>query len=111
MHFFASLQNGYRLLENVRKTPEDPFERISLEMESFDIDRSPIQDRSLTEEEASELASHLLEPEPNKKEMQAFLVAWDGAISFQKTSRMKSMSVKKFLTLFAPLGLSCRIRQ
>ena len=107
--FFQSLENGYALLESVRETPENPFERIRIAMESFGIDRPKVQDRPLTEEEASELASHLLEPEANKKEMQAFFAAWDGAIRFQKGNGLKAMGLKKFLKIFAPLGLTCRL--
>ena len=107
--FFQSLENGYALLEGVRKTPNDPFERIKVSMESFVQNGEQEQDRKLTPKDAAELALRLLDPEANKKEMQASFAAWDGAIRFQKDNRMKAMSLKKFLKIFAPLGLTCRL--
>jgi hypothetical protein len=109
--FLASMKNGQHLLEGVRRNPRDPFERIAVDMQSMGVKGFRIQDGKLTEDEAKELASHLLEPEANKQEMKAFIGAWDGAISHQKRGLFskKPMSVKEFLDLLAEFSPTCRI--
>lgn len=109
----GSLGNGYRLLQAVRKHPADPIRRIMDEQLCLDEGKGPRNpDRSLTGDEAAELAALLLEPVANNRELTAFLGAWDGSVRKRRWDLgllpFMPMGTKAFCSLFSSLLRSCR---
>ncbi|HKL58941.1 MAG TPA: hypothetical protein VJ863_03500 [Sphaerochaeta sp.] len=102
-NLFRVLGNGYTLLEGIRNTPDDPQKRTRAAMDSLAQER-----RMLSEGESVQLAKLLLEPDTNKREMQAFLAVWEGAISLQKDTAVKAMGQKEIHKALGYLGSSCR---
>lgn len=90
-NFLAHFDDGYSVLKKVRQFPGDPWKRVKQDMSDFrstaeTITKKQSQDarhRRLTQDEAMELSSNLLEPENMRSEIQAFMYAWDGSIQFQ----------------------------
>ncbi len=109
----GSLDDGYRLLQAVRRHPADPVGRIrdaGLYRGEGGEPLSP--DRALTGDEAEELAGLLLEPVANDRELNAFLGAWDGSVRKRRWDLgllpFMTMGTREFCSLFSPLLRSCR---
>lgn len=105
---FRVLENGYPLLEGIRNIPDDAQKRTRAAMDSLAQEREQTPGRRLTAEEALELAQCLLEPEANKREMQAFLAVWESAINLQEDTGVKAMVSKDILKALGYLGSPCR---
>lgn len=110
--FLGTFDNGYHLLEGVKKYPADPFKRVGRERKILRTGGHQTQGRKLTAEEATELASHLLRPKDMDMEWKAFMLAWVEAIKTQEedTPGCSAMSLEKFLTIFSALKASIRFK-
>lgn len=111
--FLGALDNGYRLLEGVRKYPADPFRRVGSERKILRAGGQQPQDRKLTGEEATELAVRLLQPKAMVMEWKAFILAWAEAIKTEDESphARVMMSLKEFRSLFSTLEPSIRFKE
>jgi len=111
--------NGYSVLKKVRQFPGDPWKRVQQDMSDFkstagNVTTKQSKDaghRRLTQDEAMELSSNLLEPENMRSEIQAFMYAWDGSIQFQGEGPMskEAMSKDVFMEYFAILARTCNL--
>ena len=110
--FFGARENGYHLLEGVRKYPVDPFKRVGRERKILRTGGHQTQDRKLTGDEALELATGLLHPKAIDMEWKAFILAWDEAVKSRReeTPGVEAMSLKRFLSAFSALQPTCRIK-
>jgi hypothetical protein len=110
--FFRSRNDGWRLLEGVKSSPNDPFKRVRRERRARKAASGPLQDRRLTSGEASELASLLLNAKAVDLEWKAFILAWDeaceSAVGADPSSRV--MDLKAFLSVYAGLQSTCRLK-
>lgn len=106
----GSLGNGYNLLEEVRLNPTDPIKRFHRILQGL---QPSTPDRSLNAEEAGELASLLLDPVANDRELVAFLGAWDGSLRHAGKLFLpwKVMGIRRFSGILSSLLPSCRTRQ
>lgn len=106
--FFMTLDHGFRLLEGIRKNPRDPFRRMGRMFNSGEA----CEDRRLEDDEALELATHLLKPRITDLEWKAFILAWDEAA----TARTKSnpagpvLDLKALISIYDVLQSTCRLK-
>jgi hypothetical protein len=110
--YFRSRDDGFRLLEGVRNCPNDPFKRVRREMRAKHAASGVLEDRRLTGGEAAELASLLLKPKTVDGEWKAFILAWDEACSsaLEADPSADVMSLKQFLSVYAGLQATCRLK-
>jgi len=113
--FLQSFDDGYQVLEKVRKYPCNPWDRVESDMKDMEsIIRSSLQNRSsskgtnkrqLSENESNELASELLKPAVVLEELKAFEYAWNGSIDFQggNSNKLNPMPWKDFVKFFFSL--------
>ena len=117
--FLTTFANGVSVLNKVRRFPGDPWNRVEEDANGLEglIPKSKLggdqeaDERQLTRAEAEELAGNLLEPDNLKKEIQAFMYAWDGSIEFQGGGIMAkdALTLEAFLDYFAMIAMSCRL--
>jgi hypothetical protein len=126
-NFLTLFDDGSRVFEEVRRFPSDPWNRVQEEMDkSFNIMASALKKdglgpqvptgRRLTQEEARELASHLLEPKNLRAELDAFMYAWQGSIKLQESLGLQflakpALTLDEFAKQFFLLALGCRLPQ
>jgi len=108
--FLASRENGQKLLRGVKQHPGDPVGRLVSEMKQYQTTGVMPKDGKLSEEEALELATLLLEPGIVATEFTGFGLFWKKSIEQTKRNRLlgKPMSHDEFSTLFEILRKSCR---
>lgn len=116
--FLQSFDDGFGLLEKVRRFPGDPWNRVQSDVDGLgDIlkqfqagDEHVEGARRLTTEEARELASSLLNEENLKAELGALFYAWKGSIDFQSGSiAADALSFEDFAGWFSLIAPSCRL--
>lgn len=113
--FLARFSDGKDVLNLVREYPGDPWSRVSKQMAEIpsSLKRSSQESSvALTEDEATELATALLQPENVTAELQAFLYAWKGSIDYQRKEGSSgfadtAMQLNDFLHLLAVISYSC----
>lgn len=116
--FLQVFDDAFGVLERVRRFPGDPWNRIEKEVGGLgDVlrqaelgEETGSQQRALTEGEARELATNLLEEENLKQELAAFFYAWSGSIEFQSGSLAKNaLALEGFAGYFSVIAPSCRV--
>ena len=116
--YLAAFADGYSVLEDMRRCPGKPWERLSgasdllkslMEKIEVETDHCPETQRSLRPGEAEELADLLLDPQLRDEELKAFLAAWDGAIAFQESAGLaqEAMPLDPFFEIFLLLVKTC----
>jgi hypothetical protein len=120
--FLTTFQDGFSKLEDVRRFAGDPWSRVQAEVDRGmdviakavkQVNPGPVDkphaERALSMAEARELAGHLLQPSNLILELQAFFVAWDGAIKSLGDGPMakQAMSIDDFSGIFDVLAESC----
>lgn len=105
-----SCGNGQKLLNGVRKYPNNPIDRINAEMKQYqDTGKFP-SDGQLSEEKAMELTALLLNEEAVNAEVDGFAELWKASTKLVEGNRLaqKSMPIFKFFFLLSGLRASCR---
>jgi hypothetical protein len=102
----GSLDEGYPLLQAVRRHPADPIGRLR-------DARPPRNDgRPLAVDEARELADLLLDPVVYDRELTAFIGAWDGSVRKRgwalRLLPFMTMGTEEFCSLLSSFLRSCR---
>ena len=102
----GSLDEGYPLLQAVRRHPSDPIGRLR------DARLNRNNGRTLTEDEARELADLLLDPTAYDRELAAFIGAWDGSVRKRgwalRLLPFKTMGTEEFCSLLSSILRTCR---
>ncbi len=102
--------NGQKLLEGVRKYPNNPIVRINAELERCQETGKLLPDGQLTEAEAMELATLLLNKEAVNAEIEGFIELWKASIELLQGNgqAQNPMSLLNFFFLFSGLRESCK---
>ncbi len=110
--YFRSRNDGWRLLEGVRCYPGNPFKRVRRELGARYNASGPLKDRRLERDEATELASLLLEKRTSDMEWKAFILSWGDAASnaLDEDPSTLVMSLEDFLSLYDDLQETCRLK-
>jgi len=110
--YFRSRNDGWRLLKGVRCYPGNPFKRVRRELGARYNASGPLKDRRLERDEATELASLLLEKRASDMEWKTFILSWGDAASnaLDKNPSVPVMSLEDFLTLYDDLQATCRLK-
>lgn len=110
--FLKSRNNGWRLLAGVCENPLNPFRRLGREKRARMGATGPLVDRRLSNTEAYDLASLLLQEKAVDLEWKMFILAWDevcqSAIDADPASKV--MDLKSFLTIYEGLQETCRLK-
>jgi len=110
--YFRSRNDGWRLLEGVRCYPGNPFKRVRRELVARYNASGPLEDRRLERDEATELASLLLEKRAVDMEWKTFILSWGDAASnaLDEDPSTLVMSLEDFLSLYDDLQETCRLK-
>lgn len=111
---FTAFADGSTVLDGVRRNPGDPWTRVQESVDAamnlFKTYPDVPAERSLTPDEATELAEYLLNPDNVTLELQAFLTAWKGAIDFAGTAEADgTLSFEGFALYLAMVAGTCDV--
>jgi hypothetical protein len=107
--FLATFEDGYSVLEKVRRFPGDPRKRVRQDIrDAFSRRNADEERKELNAVEAKELASNLLNPKNLKEEILAFCYAWKGSIE-HLSGPMASMPYEEFMKYFGRLAVFCTL--
>lgn len=106
-----NFQDAARVLEQVRRFPADPWNRIQEDVDS--VANASSRHRAalpqIPPHEARELAGALLRPDALSAEFKALMVAWSGAIEFQGVSALapSAKPLTELAEVFAAVTAGC----
>lgn len=117
--YLMSFRDGFEVLSAVRRYTGDPWGRVQKDINSLrnivEVEGAGIKrvgdGKELAYDDANSLAKIQLTPENAKKEMKAFLHAWNGSIKFQEGNIQPEgvMGIEELARFFSILGRSCDV--
>ena len=112
--FLTRFEDGSALLEQVRRFPSNPMDRVHAQMGGLpDLltkrKKAKARPGPRDAQRAEELARLLLEPESVRAELRALLLAWGGAIDFLHQGRtdLGAMPLPDFLRVLEMFADTC----
>jgi hypothetical protein len=110
--------------QSIMAHPGDPWTRIQAQIAATPAFGENITTRlkdqevriSLDESEARKFSEYVLSSDHMRPEFQAFCLAWDGSIEFQRNNgnshlALEALDLEKFKSALSPVILSCRLPQ